>query len=108
MAGAESAQRVSEVVGENSYRLQAICLKTNYEAAHARGLSGYGQWASAGFPGLCRRRGRYIFPTEGPECCGIRKFNAPTVLLMDCPRRNFRWGDTVRATLLVSRYEDRP
>jgi len=46
--------------------------ENDYEAARrAPGLSGYSQVAAAGFPGLCRRRGRYIFPTEGPECCGI-------------------------------------
>jgi hypothetical protein len=94
---------------ENSYRLQAVCLKTNYEAARrAPGLSGYSQWLLQDFPGCAEGVVDMFFRPKALSAAEFRKFNAPTVLLMDCPRRNFRWGDTVKATLLVSRYEDKP
>ena len=94
---------------ENSYRLQALCLKTNYEAARrAPGLSGYSQWLLQDFPGCAEGVVDMFFQPKAFTPAEFRKFNGPTVLLLDCPRRNFRCGETLKAAFLVTRYEDKP
>ncbi|MDW8037546.1 MAG: glycoside hydrolase family 2 TIM barrel-domain containing protein [Thermoguttaceae bacterium] len=94
---------------ENSYRLQALCLKTNYEAAR-RGplLSGYSQWLLQDYPGCPEGILDIFYQPKALSAAEFRRFNAPTVLLADLPRRNFRWADTVKTSFLVSRYEDEP
>src|SRR2546425_13249687 len=38
----------------------------------------------------------------------FRKYNAPTVLLLDAPRRSWRSGETGEFKFFVSRFEDDP
>jgi len=91
----------------NSDKLQAVALKTNIEAARlSPGISGYDQWLLqdywAGSNGVLDT----FFRTKGLSPSQFRRFNSPTVLLMDTSRRSYRLGETATIKLLVSRYED--
>lgn len=90
-----------------SQRLQAAALKVNMEAARlARGIGGYEQWLLqdywTGSNGVLDMflRPKALSPAE------FRKFNAPTVLLMETTRRSYRHGEIAQVKLLVSRYEE--
>src|SRR5262249_24577024 len=49
-----------------------------------------------------------FFRPKGVSAEEFRKFNSPTVLLLDTPRRNLRSGERAECKLLVSRFEDEP
>ena len=91
-----------------SYRLQAVCLKTNLEAARRSRLSGTSVWLFQDYPNCAEGvvdmflRPKALRPEE------FRTFNAPTVLLLDAPRRNWWCGETLDLKFLVSRFEDEP
>ena len=90
-----------------SHRLQAAALKANIEAARlARGISGYDQWLLQDYwTGSNGVLDMFLRP-KNLGAAEFRKFNAPTVLLMDASRRSYRLGETASVKLLVSRYED--
>ena len=91
----------------NSDRLQAAALKTNMEdARRSPGISGYDQWLLQDYWTGSNGVLDMFFASKGLSASQFRQFNAPTVLLMDCPRRTYRLGETANVTLLVSRYED--
>jgi len=72
---------------DGSNRLQALCLKTNYEAARrSPGLSGYSQWLFMDYPNCAEGIVDMFYRPKALTAQDARKFNAPTVLLMDCPR----------------------
>jgi beta-galactosidase len=91
-----------------SQRLQAICLKTNLEAARRSRLNGYSQWLFQDYPNCAEGIVDMFFRPKALGTADFRKFNAPTVLLLDAPRRTFHSGETAPVTLLVSRFEDKP
>jgi hypothetical protein len=90
-----------------SQRLQAVCLKTNFEAARRSRLSGYSHWLFQDYPNCAEGVVDMFFRPKALAAAEFRRFNAPTVLLLDAPRRSFHAGDTARVTLLASRFEDR-
>ena len=91
-----------------SYRLQAVSLKTNIEAARRSHLNGTSVWLFQDYPNCAEGvmdmflRPKAFRPEE------FRKFNSPTVLLIDMPRRNWWSGETADISFLVSRFEDVP
>jgi hypothetical protein len=91
-----------------SQRLQAVCLKTNLEAARRSRLSGYCQWLFQDYPNCAEGVVDMFFRPKALAAAEFRRFNAPTVLLLDALRRNYRSGETVSVTLLASRFEDQP
>ncbi len=91
-----------------SQRLQAVCLKTNLEAARRSRLSGYSHWLFQDYPNCAEGIVDMFFRPKALSAAEFRKFNAPTVLLLDTPRRNLHAGEIARVTLLVSRFEDKP
>ena len=94
---------------ECSNRLQGLCLKTNYEAVRRSTLmSGYSQWLFMDYPNCAEGIVDMFYRPKALTPEDARKFNAPTVLLMDCPRRNYFFGEKAKVTLLASRYEDAP
>ncbi len=93
---------------ERSYRLQAVCLKTNIEAARRSRLGGYSAWLFQDYPNCAEGVVDMFFRPKALSAAEFRKFNAPTVLLLDAPRRSFRFGESAAAALLVSRFEDAP
>jgi beta-galactosidase len=91
---------------ELSNRLQAACLKSNLEATRRSNLSGYSQWLFQDYPNCAEGVVDMFFRPKGISAAEFRKFNAPTVLLLDAPRRNYYFGETADLKLLASRYED--
>ncbi|MCI0535611.1 MAG: hypothetical protein L0Z50_10330 [Verrucomicrobiales bacterium] len=92
----------------SSYRLQAASLKSNQEAARRSRLSGTSVWLFQDYPNCAEGvvdmflRPKGVLPEE------FRKYNAPTMLLFDSPRRNWRSGETAEIKFFVSRFEDEP
>ena len=91
-----------------SYRLQAVCLKSNMEAARRSRLSGTSVWLFQDYPNCAEGVVDMFFRPKGVAAEEFRQFNAPTVLLLDAPRRNWWCGDTAEFKLLISRFEDDP
>jgi hypothetical protein len=91
-----------------SERLQAICLKTNFEAARRSRLSGYSHWLFQDYPNCAEGVVDMFFRPKALSAAEFRKFNAPTVLLLDASRRNYHFGERARVTVLASRFEDKP
>lgn len=91
-----------------SYRLQAACLKTNIEAARRSRLSGMSVWLFQDYPNCAEGIVDMFWRPKGIGAQEFRRFNAPTVLLVDLPRRSFRSGEKVAAKILVSRFESGP
>jgi hypothetical protein len=91
-----------------SQHLQAICLQTNFEAARRSRLSGYSQWLFQDYPNCAEGIVDMFFRPKTLEAAAFRRFNAPTVLLLDVPRRTYHGGETASVKLLVSRFEDQP
>jgi hypothetical protein len=91
-----------------SQRLQAVCLKTNIEAARRSRLSGYSHWLFQDYPNCAEGVVDMFFRPKALGAAEFRRFNAPTVLLLDAPRRSYYAGETARVTLLASRFEDKP
>ena len=93
----------------NSNKLQAAVLKTNIEAARrSPDISGYHQWLFQDYWNGSNGVVDMFYRPKNISAAEFRKFNSPTVLLMDCPRRNFWAGETAKIKILVSRYEDKP
>ncbi|MBI2842949.1 MAG: hypothetical protein HYX78_06070 [Armatimonadetes bacterium] len=93
----------------NSMKLQTLALKCNIEAARrSQGIMGYNQWLLQDYWNGSNGVLDMFYRPKGSTAAEFRKFNSPTVLLMDCARRNYRCGETVNLTVLVSRYEDDP
>lgn len=92
----------------SSYKLQAACLKSNMEAARRSRLSGTSVWLFQDYPNCAEGVVDMFFRPKGLSAEEFRKFNAPTVLLLDVPRRNLRAGETIEAKCLVSRFEEEP
>jgi len=84
MAGAKECFNEYPKWLENSYRLQAICLKTNSKRAPRARPERLQPGLLQDFPG-CAKACRYIFPTEGLSAAEFAKFQRTTVLLMDLP-----------------------
>jgi beta-galactosidase len=91
----------------NSNKLQAVALKVNTEAARrSPDISGYQQWLLQDYWNGSNGVLDMFYRPKGSSAAYFRKFNSPTVLLMDTPRRNFWAGEKAAIKLLVSRYED--
>jgi len=93
---------------DKSNRLQALCIKTNIEAVRRSVLQGYSLWLFQDYPYCAEGTVDMFYRPKAISAADYRKFNSPTVLLIDSDQRNFRCGETVKMTLLVSRYEDQP
>src|SRR6185295_3768089 len=91
---------------ELSHRLQATCLKSNIEAARRSNLSGYSQWLFQDYPNCAEGVVDMFFRPKGVRPEEFRQWNAPTVLLLDAPRRSWRSGETVDFKFVISRFED--
>jgi hypothetical protein len=92
----------------SSYRLQAASLKSNQEAARRSRLSGTSVWLFQDYPNCAEGVVNMFFRPKGVLPEEFRKYNAPTVLLLDAPRRSWRSGETGEFKFLVSRFEDEP
>lgn len=93
---------------KSSYRLQAASLKCNQEAARRSRLSGTSVWLFQDYPNCAEGVVDMFLRPKGVPASEFRKFNSPTVLLLDVPRRSWRPGETVGFNFAVSRYEDPP
>jgi hypothetical protein len=91
-----------------SYRLQAACLKSNIEAARLSRLAGTSVWLFQDYPNCAEGVVNMFGEPKGLSAEEFRRFNAPTVLLLDAPRRNWWSGETAEINLAVSRFEDEP
>jgi hypothetical protein len=91
-----------------SYRLQATCLKSNMEAARRSRLAGTSVWLFHDYPNCAEGVVSMFGQTKGLSAEEFRKINAPTVLLLDAPRRNWWGGETAEIRFVVSRFEDGP
>jgi hypothetical protein len=92
-----------------SYRLQAVCLKTNLEAARRSSrLRGGTVWLFQDYPNCAEGVVNMFGQRKGLSAEEFRKFNAPTVLLLDAPRRSWWSGETAEINFAVSRFEDAP
>ncbi|MDB6026636.1 MAG: glycoside hydrolase family 2 sugar binding protein [Verrucomicrobiales bacterium] len=91
-----------------SCRLQALCLKSNMEAARRSRLKGTSVWLFQDYPNCAEGVVDMFFRPKGLRAEEFRKFNSPTVLLLDAPRRNWWGGETAEINFVVSRFEDEP
>lgn len=91
-----------------SQKLQAVCLKSNFEAARRSRLSGFSQWLFQDYPNCAEGIVDMFFRPKALSGAEFRRFNAPTVLLLDAAQRSYRAGETAELKLLASRYEDQP
>ena len=92
----------------SSYRLQAASLKSNMEAARRSRLRGTSVWLFQDYPNCAEGVVDMFFRPKGVRAEEFRKYNAPTVLLLDAPRRNWRGGEMAEFKFVVSRFEDDP
>lgn len=91
---------------DNSNKLQAAALKADIEAARlSNGVRGYtlrslqDNWSNTN--GVLD----IFFHPKGISGDEFKRFNAPTVLLMESKRRSYHTGETAQVSFLVSRYE---
>ncbi len=91
---------------EASYKLQALSLKTNMEAARRSKLSGTSVWLFQDYPNCAEGVVDMFFREKGISAEQFRQFNDKSVLLMDAPRRNWWQGETAEVDVLISRFED--
>jgi len=91
-----------------SYRLQAVSLKSNVEAARRSALKGTSVWLFQDYPNCAEGVTDMFLRPKGLLPEEFRKFNSPTVLLLDAPRRNWWSGETAEFKFVVSRFEDAP
>lgn len=91
-----------------SYRLQALCLKCNIEAARRSRLKGTSVWLFQDYPNCAEGVVDMFFRRKGIRPEEFRKFNSPTVILLEAPRRNWWNGETAEIKFVVSRFEDAP
>jgi hypothetical protein len=89
-----------------SYRLQATCLKTNLEAARRSRLAGTSVWLFQDYPNCAEGVADFFGKSKGATPEEFRRFNAPTVLLLDTPSRTWWSGETTSIRFAVSRFED--
>jgi hypothetical protein len=83
-------------------------LKSNQEAARRSRLSGTSVWLFQDYPNCAEGVVDMFFRPKGVPPEEFRKYNAPTVLLLDAPRRSWWSGETVDFKFVVSRFEDEP
>jgi hypothetical protein len=91
-----------------SYHLQATCLKSNMEAARRSRLAGTSVWLFQDYPNCAEGVVSMFGQPKGLSAEEFRTFNAPTVLLLDAPRRNWWSGEAAEIRFIVSRFEDEP
>ena len=91
-----------------SYKLQATCLKTNLEAARRSRLAGTSVWLFEDYPNCAEGVVDMFGQAKGLTMREFRKFNAPTVLLLDTPANSWWSGSTASIRFVVSRFEDAP
>jgi hypothetical protein len=91
-----------------SYRLQAACLKSNLEAARRSRLAGTSVWLFQDYPNCAEGVVSMFGQPKGLTAPEFRKFNAPTVLLLDAPRRNWWSGESADLAFVLSRFGDEP
>ncbi len=91
-----------------SYRLQAVSLKSNVEAARRSRLKGTSVWLFQDYPNCAEGATDMFLRPKGILPAEFRKFNSPTVLLLDAARRNWWNGETAEFKFVVSRFEDAP
>jgi hypothetical protein len=89
-----------------SYRLQATCLKTNMEAARRSRLAGTSVWLFQDYPNCAEGVVDFFGKPKGLTAEEFRRFNAPTVLLLDTPSRTWWSGETASIRFAVSRFEN--
>ncbi|MBL9135658.1 MAG: hypothetical protein JNK85_07315, partial [Verrucomicrobiales bacterium] len=89
-----------------SYRLQAASLKCNMEAARRSRLSGTSVWLFQDYPNCAEGIVDMFLGQKGVTPEQFRAYNAPTVLLLDAPRRSGWSGETLDLNFAVSRFED--
>jgi hypothetical protein len=89
-----------------SYRLQAACLKSNLEAARRSRLAGTSVWLFQDYPNCAEGVVDMFGRSKALSAEEFRKFNAPTVILVDAPRRNWWSGETAELKFVISRFED--
>jgi beta-galactosidase len=87
-----------------SRRLQATCLKANLEAARRSGLAGISVWLLQDYPNCAEGVLDMFYRPKSLTAAEFRRFNAPTVLLLDGDR-NLTGGQRLRAELLASSFE---
>jgi hypothetical protein len=71
-------------------------------------LSGTSVWLFQDYPNCAEGVVDMFLRPKGVSAAEFRKFNSPTVLMLDIPRRSWRGGETVGFNFAVSRYEDPP
>lgn len=91
-----------------SYRLQAVSLKSNLEAARRSRLNGTSVWLFQDYPNCAEGVVDMFFHPKGVPPEEFRKYNSSTVLLLETPRRNWRGGESIDLKFAVSRFEDEP
>jgi len=89
-----------------SYKLQATCLKNNLEAARRSQLSGTSVWLFQDYPNCAEGVVTMFGQPKGLAMRDFRKFNAPTVLLLDTPANTWWSGTSAQLRFVVSRFED--
>jgi hypothetical protein len=89
-----------------SYRLQAVCLKSNMEAARRSRLSGTSVWLFQDYPNCAEGVVDMFLRPKSLSPLEFQRFNAPTVLLVDLPRRNWWNDEAIDLRFVVSRFED--
>ncbi len=89
-----------------SYHLQATCLKTNMEAARRSRLSGTSVWMFQDYPNCAEGVVNMFLEEKGVTAAEFRKYNAPTVLLLDVASRSWWSGQNAPINIVVSRFED--
>ncbi len=90
---------------DRSNRLQAVCLKTNIEAARRSNLQGYHVWLFQDYPWCAEGVVDMFYRPKAARGEEFRTFNGPTALLTSQDRRNYNFGERAEFPLYVSRYE---
>src|SRR4029453_2872843 len=88
------------------YRLQAVSLKSNQEAARRSRLNGTSVWLFQDYPNCAEGVVDMFLGTKGVTPGEFRTYNSPTVLLLDAPRRSWSSGETAELNFAISRFED--
>jgi len=102
----DALQRYAQWV-DRSNRLQAVCLKTNIEAARRSALQGYHVWLFQDYPWCAEGVVDMFYRPKARQGEDFRKFNAPTVLLIAQDCRNYHFGEKAEIPIYVSRYEQK-
>jgi beta-galactosidase len=104
----KGVERAYEDWVDKSNRLQAVCLKTNIEAARRSNLQGYHVWLLQDYPWCAEGVVDMFFRPKAVSAAEFSNFNGPTVLLTPQDKRNYLFGQKVEFPIVVSRYEQEP